>query len=327
MKKLGLGTIGTSMITEQFIEAAQSSGDYLYQGVYSRHMSKANDFKDKYGAEVAYDDFEDFLSDPQIDVIYVASPNSLHFSQAKEVIEHRKHAIVEKPMVTSLEEWTELTDLAKAKGVVVVEAARHIFEPNFVKITDMIKGFDKVYGATLTYSKYSSRYDNVLAGEEPPIFSPKFAGGAVNDLGIYTIYAALSWFGKPESVHAFSQKIRTGVDGKGTAILRYNDFDVTVHYGKTVTSTVPSEVYSSDQTLVLDAITGLENAELVDARTRETKAVSLDKSADNPLIWEAKAFAKVMQDQALPENAAALNDWLTLSYNVHDVLDQIRTQA
>ncbi|OJF93821.1 Gfo/Idh/MocA family protein [Alkalibacterium sp. 20] len=327
MTKLGLGTIGTSGITEQFIEAAQLSDMYVYQGVYSRHMDKADEFKKRYNAATAYDDFDAFLNDSTIDVVYVASPNSLHFSQAKAVIEHNKHAIVEKPMVASLEKWTELTELAKEKGVVVVEAARHIFEPNFIKITDMIKGFEGISGATLTYSKYSSRYDNVLAGEEPPIFSPKFAGGAANDLGIYTVYAALRWFGKPEAVHAFSHTISTGADGLGTAILRYENFDVTLHYGKIVTATVPSEVYSLDQTLVLDAITGLEKAELVDAKTRESQTVELDKSADNPLIWEAKAFAKVMQDPNEKENKEALNEWLRLSYNVHQVLDQIRSQA
>ncbi|SFC12496.1 Predicted dehydrogenase [Alkalibacterium subtropicum] len=327
MTKLRLGTIGTSMITEQFIEAAQKSGAYAYQGVYSRHMEKAEAFQERYQAEAAYDDFEAFLSDDNIDVIYVASPNSLHFSQAKAVIEHGKHAIVEKPMVTSLDQWTELTELAKEKGVVVVEAARHIFEPNFEKLTQLIKDFKGIYGATLTYAKYSSRYDNVLAGEEPPIFSPKFDGGAVNDLGIYTVYAALRWFGRPESVHAFSQKVRTGVDGKGTAVLRYADFDVTLHYGKIMTATVPSEVYSLDQTLVLDAITGVEQAELVDAKTRESQTVELDKSADNPLIWEAQAFADVMQDPETSGNKEALDEWLTLSYNVHEVLDQIRQQS
>ncbi|MDZ7835106.1 MAG: hypothetical protein U5K84_06925 [Alkalibacterium sp.] len=141
------------------------------------------------------------------------------------------------------------------------------------------------------------------------------------------MYAALSWFGKPESVHAFSQKIRTGVDGKGTAILRYNGFDVTLQYGKIVTSTVPSEVYSLDQTLVLDAITGVEHAELVDAKTRERQPVDLEKSADNPLVWEAGAFAAVMKEPESAENTQALKDWHALSYDVHDVLDQIRKQA
>ncbi|MER2063716.1 MAG: Gfo/Idh/MocA family oxidoreductase [Alkalibacterium sp.] len=327
MTKLGLGTIGTSIITEQFIEAAQASGDYSYQAVYSRHMDKAEAFKERYGAVKAYDDFAAFLNDESIAVIYVASPNSLHFTQAKAAIENGKHAIVEKPMVTSLDQWTELVDLAKEKGVVVVEAARHIFEPNFLKLTEMIKGFKGVYGATLTYAKYSSRYDNVLAGEEPPIFSPKFGGGAANDLGIYTVYAALRWFGKPKSVHAFSQKVRTGVDGNGTAILRYPDFDVTLHYGKNITATVPSEIYSLDQTLVLNAITGVEKAELIDAKTRESRSVDLDKSADNPLIWEAKAFAAVMSEPDKAENQDVLEEWLTLSYAVHEVLDQIRQQS
>ncbi|MDN6296240.1 MAG: Gfo/Idh/MocA family oxidoreductase [Alkalibacterium sp.] len=327
MTKLGLGTIGTSMITEQFVEAAKESGLYTYRAVYSRHMNTANTFKDQYGAESAYDDFEAFLNDEAIDVIYVASPNSLHFSQAKEALMHGKHAIVEKPMITSLEQWAELTELAKSKGVVVVEAARHIFEPNFVKLTKMIQDFEGIYGATLTYAKYSSRFDNVLAGEEPPIFSPKFGGGAANDLGIYTVYAALSWFGKPDSVHAFSQKIQTGVDGKGTVILRYPDFDVTLQYGKMITALAASEVYSLDKTLVLDAITGVEKAELVDARTRESQEISMDKSADNPLIWEAKAFAKVMTHPEKDENKAKLDEWLTLSYNVHEVLEEIRQQS
>ncbi|GEK92112.1 Gfo/Idh/MocA family protein [Alkalibacterium kapii] len=327
MTKLRLGTIGTSMITEQFVEAAKASGDYTYQGVYSRHIKKANSFKDRYGAAKAYDDFEAFLSDDAIDVIYVASPNSLHFSQAKEAIMHGKHAIVEKPMITSLSQWTELIDLAKEKGVIVVEAARHIFEPNFVKLTEVIQGFEGIYGASLVYAKYSSRFDNVLAGQEPPIFSTKFGGGAVNDLGIYTVYAALRWFGKPESVHAFSQKISTGVDGKGIVILRYPDYDVTIRYGKIITALASSEVYGLGKTLVLDAITGVEKAELVDARTRERKTIELDEPSENPLIWEAKAFADVMKNPDKEESKEKLNDWLSLSHDVHEVLETIRQQS
>lgn len=295
MSKLRLGTIGTSTITEQFIEAAKQSGAYTLEAVYSRKEQTADAFKEKFQAKKAYFDWDSFLQDESIDVIYIASPNSLHFEQAVAVLNHQKHAIVEKPIVTSLSEWDELFKTAKANDKVVVEAARHIHEPNFQHITERIKALPEISGASLTYSKYSSRYDNVLAGEEPAIFSTTFAGGAVNDLGIYTIYAAVSWFGKPEAVFAFSQKIRTGVDGKGTAILRYPDFDVTLNYGKINTSLHHSEVYSSSQTLVLDAVTGLEKAKTVDARMRKEEAVTLDEPSTNPLIWEAQHFAAVMQ--------------------------------
>ncbi|GAB2500475.1 Gfo/Idh/MocA family oxidoreductase [Alkalibacterium psychrotolerans] len=327
MTKLRLGTVGTSSITEQFIEAALMSEDYTLEAVYSRRDKTANAFKDQFAAEKAYSDWGSFLSDADIDVIYIASPNSLHFEQAMAVLQHHKHAIVEKPMVTSLAEWDELIKTAEQNGKVVVEAARHIHEPNFIKITEQIKKLPELYGATLTYSKYSSRYDSVLAGEEPAIFSPAFAGGAANDLGIYTVYAAVSWFGKPDSVHAFSQNIRTGVDGKGTAILRYPDFDVTLNYGKINTSLQQSEVYSSSETLVLDAITGLEKASRVDAKTKETQAIELDSPADNPLIWEARVFSEVMLQPDQAEQQERIKSWNSLSRTVHEVLEDIRKQV
>ncbi|MCC5894538.1 MAG: Gfo/Idh/MocA family oxidoreductase [Alkalibacterium sp.] len=327
MEKLRLGTIGTSGITEQFIQAAVKSEKYSLEAVYSRTQEKAAEFKNTFGAAKAYADWEAFLTDPEIDVIYIASPNSLHFSQAKDVLKNKKHAIVEKPMVTSLSEWDELIDLSKTQGKMVVEAARHIFEPNFIKVTEMIQSFPALYGASLTYSKYSSRYDNVLKGEEPAIFSPRFSGGAANDLGIYVVYAALQWFGKPKAVHAFTQKIKTGVDGKGTAILRYDEFDVTLNFGKINTSIHQSEVYGPDHTLILDAITGLSEATLMDVRTKETESVSLEAPSDNPLMWEAIAFSEVMTQFDTPESRNKLNTWWTLSKQVHEVLDEIRSQS
>ncbi len=326
MSKLRLGTIGTSGITEQFIEAAVQSGEYSLEAVYSRSHEKASAFKEKFSAVKGYADWEAFLTDPEIDVVYIASPNSLHFEQTKQVLQHKKHAIVEKPMITSLAHWDELLAVAKQQNKMIVEAARHIYEPNFVKVTEMIQALPEVYGASLTYSSYSSRYDNVLRGEEPNIFSPKFDGGATNDLGIYVVYAALRWFGKPNSVHAFAQKIRTGVDGKGTAILRYDDFDVTLHYGKMNTSTHGTEIYGPDYTLVLDSITGLSGAKLVDARTKEDEEVLLSSVSENPLLWEAEAFAEIMNNFEATESQDTLKEWLSLSKQVHEVLEEMRQQ-
>lgn len=327
MTTLKLGTIGTSWITEQFIEAAVLSGKYSLEAVYSRTEEKASAFKDKFSANKIYTDWNAFLNDSNIDVIYIASPNSLHFEQAKEVLKHQKHAIVEKPMVTSFSDWDELIHLAVEQNKMVVEAARHIFEPNFIKATKEIQKLPEIYGASLTFSKYSSRYDNVLNGEEPAIFSTKFDGGAANDLGIYVIYAAIHWFGKPNSVHAFHQKVQTGVDGKGTAILRYDNFDVTLHYGKINTSIHKSEVYGPDYTLVFDGITGLAEAAKMDARTGEIDKIKLDKPADNPLLWEADAFADLMNDFDSDDSKETLNTWWALAKQVHEVLDEIRQQT
>lgn len=327
MTTLRLGTIGTSWITEQFIEAAVGTGKYSLEAVYSRTEDKATLFQEKYSAEKIYTDFDAFLSDPMIDVIYIASPNSLHFEQASQVLKHNKHAIVEKPMITSLSDWDELIALSKKHNKMVVEAIRHIYEPNFIKATELIESLPETYGASLTYSKYSSRYDNVLAGEEPAIFSPKFDGGAVNDLGIYIVYAAIHWFGKPNEVHAFAQKIRTGVDGRGTAVLRYTDFDVTLHFSKMNTSNHSVEVYGPDQTLIFDEVTGLSEGRIMDNRTKAMEEVAFEPTEnDNPLSFEAEAFATLMNNYETPESQETLSEWWTLSKDVHEVLENIRQQ-
>ena len=322
--KLRLGTIGTSGITEQFIEAAINSGKYSLEAVYSRTQDRALLFKEKFKALKAYTDWEVFLNDPEIDVIYIASPNSLHFEQAKQVLIHQKHAIVEKPIVTSLPHLDRLIDLARQNNKVLVEAARHLYEPNFMTISKWIKNLPRVYGASLTYSKYSSRYDEVLKGGEPAIFSPNFDGGSVNDLGIYVVYAAIHWFGKPLSVHAFTQKVETGVDGKGMALLRYPDFDVTLNFGKINTSLHSTEIYGPDQTLILDGVTGLSEATLIDARTKQAQKLNLEEPAANPLSWEANEFADLILNFQKEESKVLLSKRLTLSRNVHEVLEQIR---
>ena len=97
---LKLGIIGTSWISHEFITAAYQTGHYHLQAVYSRKMKTAQEFCEPYGAISCYTDFIDFL-DSELDVIYIASPNSLHFAQAKLAILAKKHVIIEKPAVTN----------------------------------------------------------------------------------------------------------------------------------------------------------------------------------------------------------------------------------
>ena len=109
----------------------------------------------------------------------------------------------------------EIIHLANEHNVYIFEAARNIHESGFKKIADYLPLKDEIIGANFSYMKYSSRYDQVLDGEEPNIFSTHFSGGALMDLGVYLVYAAVAWFGMPKEVHYFPRKISTGVDGLG----------------------------------------------------------------------------------------------------------------
>ncbi|SFH91379.1 Gfo/Idh/MocA family protein [Pisciglobus halotolerans] len=323
---LRLGIIGTNWITNDFVDAAIASGSYTLTGVYSRTTEKAKKFGEPYGATVYETEMEDFAQHPEIDVVYVASPNSLHFEQAVQLMKAGKHVIVEKPMFSNPDEWQAARKVAEENDVFLFEAARHIHEENFQIVKDEVKKMKGLEGANLTYMKYSSRYDKVLIGEEPNIFSLKFSGGALADLGVYLVYAALGWFGMPESCHYYAKKVATGVDGKGTIILRYPNFDVTMQTGKIANSYLPSEIYGLNKTIILDGISSISSVDIVDNETSLTDHVA-EPVAKMPMIDEARAFAKVLAAPKAEESQKAYAEWTELSRQVNQVLYNLRQDA
>jgi len=166
--------------------------------------------------------------------------------------------------------------------------------------------------------KYSSRYDAVLAGEEPNIFSPHFSGGALVDLGVYPVYAALAWFGRPQNVYYFARKIVTGVDGIGTIILRYETFDVTIQTGKIGNSDLKSEIYFENGTLELNAVNAIEQAVFYDRTNNET--VLPVTAQANPMVEEAADFAEVIENKADPQLGARYEEWIELARDVNEAI-------
>lgn len=322
---LGLGIIGTNWITEQFIEATHDSGAYKLMSIYSRKKETGLAFGATYGVTNVATNLEEFLTDDSVEVVYIASPNSLHFEQSYQALAKGKHVIVEKPAVTSPEQWRKLTALAKEKQCFFFEAARNLHETSFKKVTALLPENQEILGANLNFMKYSSRYDLVLAGEEPNIFSLNFAGGALMDLGVYVVYAAVAWFGKPETSHYFSRKVATGVDGLGTIILRYPGFDVTMQTGKIANSELPSEIYTTTGTIQLDAVNSIGKVRVAETSGAITKVPVSQE--ENPMVEEAQAFATVITDSANQDNLNQYEKWLAIGEAVHEVMAELRKDS
>ncbi|RRK09839.1 gfo/Idh/MocA family oxidoreductase [Lactiplantibacillus garii] len=318
---LKLGIIGTNWITQQFVDAANESGEWQLTTVYSRHQETAQSFADKNHAAETFTDLTTFFERGSFDVVYIASPNSLHFEQAKLAVAHGKHVIVEKPAVANQAEFEQLDECLKAHpDVLLFEAARQIHEVNFKRVQDQIAKMDQIQGATLTYMKYSSRFDAVRAGEEPNIFSLKFAGGALQDLGVYLAYDAVGWFGMPDEVAYYPTLLPTEVDGKGVAILRYPAFTVTLNVGKTSNSFLPSEINGLRDAIVMDNAAELGKVTYQD---QDGQAHNLGVQPDkNPMLAEARDFAMVINDPAAHQ--AEYQAWRRLSRNVNKLLFNLR---
>jgi len=247
-----IATVGTSVITDAFIAAASRTPGIEVAAVSSRDAAKARAYADRVGVRSAFGGLDAVLASDDIDAVYIGSPNSAHGGQVAAAIDAGKHVLVEKPAVGSAEEWDDLVARANRSGVVLLEAMRTAYDPGMVAVREGIGSLGAVRRASFHYSKRSSRYDAVLAGDVPNIFDPAMGGGALADLGVYGVHAAIVLFGEPSGVTAASVPIPTGVDGAGIALLAYPGFVVDVSYSKITTSTRPSEVQGEAATLVID---------------------------------------------------------------------------
>ncbi|MBP2622471.1 Gfo/Idh/MocA family protein [Streptococcus oricebi] len=316
---LQLGIIGTSFISHEFIKAAKLSQKYSLRAVYSRTLTSAERFVQNYGPIAIYTEMVEFLSS-DMDIVYIASPNSLHFNQAKVAILARKHVIIEKPAVSRPEEWQELVKLAEEHQVYLFEAARNYHEKAWEKIAAFLKN-QTLLGAHFTYAKYSSKMPALLAGQEPNVFSAKYAGGALMDLGIYPIYAAIKLFGAPLEAHYQAQQLPNSIDLNGAGQLTYPGFQVHFQTGKNINSFLPAEIYTNQGTLSLNSIEEVGSAIFKDLDGQE-KEIPLEP-ASHPMLEEARYFARVIEGK----DPADYQEALTAASLVHQTLFKLRQDA
>ena len=248
---INLGTIGTGWITASFIEAAKLSGKLNLSAVYSRTEDKAKQLAHTYHAAHYFTDIEEMAKSPEIQAIYIASPNSVHFEQALTFLKNKKHVICEKPIFSNRAELDEAFQIAEENGVFLFEAIRNIHTPNFRILKEKLQMAGNLRSAMLPYIQYSSRYDLFLKGEVPNIFSSTFSGGALVDLGVYPLYLAVGLFGEPRKVTYHPVILSSGVDGSGTLVLEYKDFVCTILCSKISHSVIPCEIHGEKGTFVL----------------------------------------------------------------------------
>ena len=316
---LKLGVIGTGAISHHFIEAAHTSGEYQLVAVYSRKLETAAIFASRYKAIQLFDQLEDFFKS-SFDVVYIASPNSLHFDQAKASLTTGKHVILEKPAVTQPQEWLNLIQTAEKNNCFIFEAARNYHEKAFTTIKNFLA--DKhVLGADLNYAKYSSKMPDLLAGQTPNVFSDRFAGGALMDLGIYPLYTAVRLFGKAQNATYQGQQLDNSVDLNGDGILFYPDFQVHIKAGKNITSNLPCEIYTTDGTLTLNTIEHVSSAIFTDHQGNQVQ-LSIQQ-APHTMTEEVAAFAHMLHQPDLN----LYQTWLDDASSVHELLYTMRQTA
>ncbi len=224
MNPIRFGTIGSGWIVTQFLGQFSRVDGVRLEAVYSRTREKGEALAGRYGAEKVYTDLDTFLSDPQIDAVYIATPNLLHYGQVRLALLHGKHVVCEKPFCLTREHARELFDIAGQRGLMLLEAIPTPYLPNFGVLRDAVARIGRIRLVMSNYSQYSSRYDLLKAGTLTNIFDPAFAGGCLMDINYYNLHLTAALFGDPNDISCDFNIWPGAADTSCTAILRYSDF-------------------------------------------------------------------------------------------------------
>ena len=320
MGKVRFGIIGTSKITEQFLQAGSTHNKFELIAVYSRDIEKAKSFGEKYNAKLFFDDIEKFTISNEFDAVYIASPNTFHYRQSIVCMKGKKHVLCEKAFAISTQEAKNMIKVARENNVLLTEAMRSTTSKGFIEFKRNLYKIGEVRRYFASFCQYSSRYDAYKKGIVENIFKKEMGAGALMDIGVYTIAPMVNLFGIPSSILANSYMLKTGADGKGSAIFDYGEFDGMVSYSKISNSSLGVEVQGENGVIVANNIL-FEDVKIIykDGKIEELYKESLD----NNMFYEIDDFIRNINDGKLDSILNPLDN----SLEVIEILEKIRRQT
>lgn len=219
-----LGVIGSGMIVKSFLPHLVEMDGLSVNALLSttRSLEQAKELAGTYGVVNVTDDFEVFCGF-DIDTVYVAVPNFLHFDYCRKALERKLNVIVEKPMVSNDTEARALKEIAVANHCFLFEAITTLYLGNYQKVREWLPRIGTIKIAQSQYSQYSSRYNAFRSGEVLPAFDPAKAGGALMDLNLYNIHYIMGLFGRPNNFRYYAN-VERGIDTSGTLVMEYDGF-------------------------------------------------------------------------------------------------------
>ena len=320
---INLATVGTGDITEKFLSACRLTDRYEFHTAYSRSLENGEKFAKKQGFKHFSDNLISVAKSPEIDTVYMATPNVFHYEQSKLFLENGKNVICEKPITTDCKKYDELLALANEKALIYAEAIMSRHSAGREILLDALSQIGKISQARIDYCQLSSRYEKFKKGERVNIFDMSLAAGTLMDLGVYCVYAALDLLGKPDTVSASAAFADNGADLSGGAVLGYKDFTAVLSYSKIGQSAIGSEIVGDSGAIKIGSISQYADISLV-KNGKEALLLGIPDRAE-VMRGEAVIFADYIENRD-----AFLGDYKSvceLTHNVHTCMDLIKQSA
>ncbi len=312
-----LAILGTGKIVEEVLPVLKEINGIELSAILStpRSIEKAEKIAELYAISQASSDYDSILANPDVDTVYVALPNHLHYDYAKKALLAGKHVICEKPFTLTLAEFEDLAKIAEQKNRILLEAITNQYLGNFASIKANLAKLGDIKIVECNYSQYSSRYDAFKRGEIAPAFDPAKGGGALRDLNIYNIHLVVGLFGKPERVQYLANMER-GVDTSGILIMDYGNFKAACIGAKDCSADIKSTIQGNKGSI---AVLGPTNSmpELSLSLNDQSMTMINENTLNHRMHDEFVAFQAIIEQEDMTATKLALEH----SRAVMEVLD------
>lgn len=206
--------IGLGEVANEFASALQQAQLPIYT-VYSRSEQKAQQFCQKFNISSYYTDYDQLLNDPNVDIIYLATPHSLHYEMAKQAIEHKKHILCEKAITINQEQLNTLRQLSQENHVLLAEGTTIFYMPLYHQLKQLLPQFGTLKMIQAPFGSFKDE------SEAKRFFNSKTAGGALLDIGPYAF--GLCQYFMPSEPHVIASDVvfhHDDVDESSVTILK-----------------------------------------------------------------------------------------------------------
>ncbi len=225
-KKYNWGIIGLGMIADKFAKGLTSVPGAKLFAVASRDLKKADAFAKKYNVPYAYGTYEEITENKEIDIIYIATPHTLHCENTLMCLNKKIPVLCEKPFAMNLKEVKRMVGVSREKKVFLMEALWTAFLPSIKKVKEAI-------ASGMIGDVHLLRADFGFQAPRDPenrIFNMALGGGSLLDVGIYPAYLAMEILGKPQQIKALSSTGPTGIDQHCGFVFKYQSGQIASLY-------------------------------------------------------------------------------------------------
>lgn len=218
------GIAGPGGIAGRFADDLALRGDSELVAVGSRSAERAAAFGDRFGIPRRHGSYEALAEDPEVDIVYVATPHARHEADTLLFLEAGKHVLCEKPFALSAAQGRRMVDTAQRRGLFLMEAMWSRFLPPYRALVDVV-GEGRIGDVLMVEADLGWRREVDPAHR---LFDRALGGGALLDLGVYPVHLAQLLLGRPDGVAAAGHVGETGVDEAVAAVLHHDSGSIAV---------------------------------------------------------------------------------------------------